>query len=221
MFSDWKRRRTRARVKPGDGHALQRYRWWQPFSRSLLHLDLREDDGSTHRWSVDVRLWGDRNGEMRADLFRDGRHHATSRTPARFPVPGGDIEVVLSSFGLRRCHYVDATTGLARQLTPDAASAEGRRARLQRRSPGLSTAIGAGSVVILLVALVLGLPQLAETITSIPPVAERVGEFTSPIDLPGWFNTGLVVAAALASTERALRLRYHWLLDGGGFDEQE
>lgn len=57
-----------------------------------------------------------------------------------------------------------------------------------------------------------------EQISSIPPVAERVGTFDSPVALPAWFNIGLTVAALLASTERALRLRYHWLLDGGLFD---
>ncbi len=31
-------------------------------------------------------------------------------------------------------------------------------------------------------------------------------------------NIALVVATILASTERALRLRYNWLLDGGLFD---
>ena len=26
------------KVKPGDGQALQRIRWWQLFSRSVFHL---------------------------------------------------------------------------------------------------------------------------------------------------------------------------------------
>jgi hypothetical protein len=36
------------------------------------------------------------------------------------------------------------------------------------------------------------------------------------VQLPVWANIALTIAAAVASTERALRLRYHWLLDGAG-----
>lgn len=217
MISDWKRRRAARRVKPGDGHPLPRYRWWQPLSRALFHLRLAAPDGRQETWSVDVRLWGDDNGEVIADLYRDGLHQARSKLPAELPVPGGRIEVVASSYGLRRCHYV-GDDGEQRQLTPDPASAEGRRARLDRRHPGLSRTIGLVSFAVLAVALVLGIPQLVQQVTEIPPIAERVGTFTSPIQLPGWFNIGLVVATVVASTERALRLRYNWLLDGGVFD---
>ena len=65
-------------------------------------------------------------------------------------------------------------------------------------------------------------PDLVEKIRDIvglylnPPVAAAVGVFESPVHLPIWLNIALGVAAALASTERALRLRYHWLLDGVG-----
>ena len=108
--------------------------------------------------------------------------------------------------------------GATRQLTPHPRTAEGRRARLDRRHPALSRGIGLLSLLILVVALLLGVPQIIEQITHIPPIAERIGTFTSPISLPSWFNITLVVAALLASTERAMRLRYHWLLDGGLFD---
>lgn len=220
MFSDWRRRRAARRVKAGDGHALQRYRWWQPLSRALLHLPLREDDGAEHRWSVDVRLWGDSDGEVVAQLYRDGVNVARSTLPATFDVPGGTIDVAASTFGLRRCHFTGAD-GIAHQLVPDASSAEGRRAALQRNRPGLSRALGAVSVLVLLAALLLGLPQTIEQITRIPPIAEHLGVFVSPVHLPGWTNVALAVATILASTERALRLRYHWLLDGGGFDGED
>ncbi len=217
MISRWGRWRAARKVREGDGRPLGRYRWWQPLSRSLLHLALREEDGEVRRWSVDVRLWGDSDGEVRAHLFRDGHHHASSKLPAVLPVPGGSIEVVASGYGLRRCHFV-SDDGAQRQLVPDPASAEGRRARLERERPGVSRAIGAVSVAILLVALVLGVPQIVEQISHIPPVAEHVGTFTSPLTLPAWSNIALTVAALVASTERALRLRYHWLLDGGLFE---
>nr|WP_276582394.1 hypothetical protein [Cellulomonas sp. RIT-PI-Y] len=190
------------------------YRWWQPLSRALMHLDLVGVDGRSERWSVDLRLWGDSDGEVRAHLFRDERHQAGSRLPARFPVPGGAIEVQASEFGLRRCHYVTAT-GESRQLEPEPRSAEGRRARLERRSPGLSRLIGAVSVLVLLAGLGLGVPQLVQQVSEIPPLADRFGTFASPVRLSGWTNVALALATAAASTERALRLRYHWLLDGG------
>ncbi|PWD51445.1 hypothetical protein C8046_13045 [Serinibacter arcticus] len=217
MFNDFRRRRAARRVKAGDGHALQRYRWWQPLSRALLHLPLRDDDGTEHRWSVDVRLWGDDNGDVIGQLYRDDVNVNRSTLPATFDVPGGVIEVAASGFGMRRCHFV-GVGGVERQLVPDPASAEGRRARLEQNRPGLSRAIGIVSVLVLLVALALGIPQTVEQITRIPPVAEHLGTFVSPIHLAGWANITLAVAALIASSERALRLRYHWLLDGGLFD---
>ncbi|MDR5699617.1 hypothetical protein [Agromyces aerolatus] len=212
--------RRAKRAKPGDGHALQRYRWWQPFSRSLFHLPLVGPDGSPETWSVDIRHAGDDNGEVYAQLYLNGVNQARSKLPAEFTIPGGRIEVVTSGYGLRRCHYV-TDDGRERQLMPDPASAEGRRAQLHRANPGASRALGALSWVVLVVGVVLGVPQILETVTSIPPIAENLGTFESPIHLPPWLNITLLVGTLLASTERALRLRYHWLLDGGLFGEDE
>ncbi|QJW36745.1 hypothetical protein [Cellulosimicrobium protaetiae] len=221
MASRWRRRRAARRLRPGDGHPLQRFRWWQPFSRALLAVTLAGEDGRPQEWSVDVRLWGDSDGEVFARLYQDGRHQASSKLPAAFPVPGGTIEVEASGYGLKRCHYVPDDGGPERQLAPDPASAEGRRARLERDHPGASRGLGAVSWTVLVVALVLGVPQIVEQVSQIPPVAEHVGTFTSPFHLPATLNVALVVATLLASTERALRLRYHWLLDGGLFDGDE
>ncbi|MGF0118711.1 hypothetical protein ACQFYA_20660 [Promicromonospora sp. Marseille-Q5078] len=219
MFSDRRRRRAARRIKPGDGHALKRFRWWQPLLRTLFHLDLVGDDGRPERWSVDVRLGGDSDdGEVRARLYRDGVHQATSKLPAEFLVTGGTVQVDNSGYGLRRCHYV-TPDGRERQLVPDPASAEGRRARLERDRPGLSRGIGVVTWVVLAVALVLGVPQIVEQVSQIPPVADRFGTFTSPVRLPSGLNVALLVATLVASTERALRLRYHWLLDGGVFGD--
>lgn len=214
MFSKWKRRWAARKVKPGDGHALKRYRWWQPFSRSLLHLRLTDESGQRQTWSVDVRIWGDSSGAVKAKLYRDGRHHAESSLPAAFQVPGGVVEVVSSFYGLKRCHYL-TDDGVERQLDPDPASAEGLRARLERKHPAVGRAIGYVSIAILVVALILGIPQAVEQFSQIPVVAEHVGSFTSAIALPAWLNISLGLAAVVASVERALRLRYHWLLDGG------
>ncbi|MEI5583560.1 MULTISPECIES: hypothetical protein [unclassified Agromyces] len=204
-------------VKAGDGHRLPPYRWWQLFSRSLFHLRLVGEGGAPEIWSVDVRHGGDADGEVRARLYRDGVNQARSKLPAAFAVPGGTIEVVVSGFGLRRCHYV-TPDGSERQLMPDPASAEGRRAHLERTNPGLSRAIGVASVSVLAVALVLAVPQVIEQVARVPAIAERVGTFTSPVHLPPWANISLLLATIAASTERALRLRYSRILDGGFFD---
>lgn len=215
MFSDWNRRRAARRVKPGDGHELKPFRWWQLFSRSLFHLQLDTPHGHPQRWSLDVRLGGDSNGDILAKLYRESRHQATSKLPARFPVPGGTLEVAASDFGLKRCHYL-GEDGREQQLVPDPSSAEGLRARLEHRHPAAGRLLGMFSVLILLVALVLGVPQLLETLSAIPVIAENIGSFISPFRFPVWFNISLTVAALLASTERALRLRHSKLLDGGG-----
>jgi len=81
--------------------------------------------------------------------------------PALFPVAGGGIEVAVSMFGLKRCHFV-AADGSERQLEPDPRSGEGRRAQLERSNPGLSRLIGGAAMLVLLVSLGLLLLQLAE-----------------------------------------------------------
>ncbi|WP_410599468.1 hypothetical protein [Amycolatopsis sp. lyj-90] len=214
MFKKVRSRQIARRVKPGDGHALPRFRWWQQVGRALFYLRLDGDGGETV-YAVDVRQGRtDSSGYANADLYLDGRHHARSRLPAAFPVQGGTIEVKKSAFGLKRCHYVTAE-GAERQLRPDRASAEGRRAHFDHAHPSLSRGIRFFSSVVLLVSLAVLIMQLLEKLTRPAPIAAHIGTFTSPVDLPVWLNIAIGAAAALASTERALRLRYHWLLDGG------
>jgi len=67
--------------------------------------------------------------------------------------------------------------------------------------------------VILLVALVLGLPQLASAVSQFPIVTDQLGSFESPLVLPDWLNITLLIAGILAALERALMLRNHWLID--------
>lgn len=163
---------------------------------------------------MDVRRGQDQtSSKAGADLYLDGRHHARSMLPAAFPVPGGTVEVRLSNFGLRRCHYVTAG-GTAHLLVPDRDSAEGRRAHLDRAHPALSRWIGTVSLTVLVVALVMLGTQLAEQVAEVPAVAARVGAFTAPFHPPAWCNVALTLVTLAASTERALRLRYSRLLDG-------
>ncbi|MGW0656925.1 hypothetical protein ACWD4T_50995 [Streptomyces umbrinus] len=214
MLKEWRRHRAVQRVKPGDGRPLKRFRWWQMLTRALFHLRLMNDDGRPTVYAVDVKHQNASEGRVTAHLYLDGRHYAESKVPAVFPVQGGTVEVRTSGFGLKRCHYVTAE-GAEHQLTPDPASAEGRRARFDRSHPALSRGIGLLSVMVLVIGLVLLILQLAEQVTRAPEgVAQYVGTFTSPVDLSAWGNTVLGIATVAASTERALRLRYSRLLDG-------
>lgn len=186
---------------PGDGRALAPYRPWSILTRTRFHLQ--------GGYSVDVDYF---DMESKVDLYRDGRLVARAESPAEFPVDGGRIEVATSMYGLKRMHFV-GSDGTERVLVPEPMSAEGRRARLAARSPALSRAIGIAAVVILLVALPVGLMQVAEFVTHTDVAGRFVAPFTSPVSLPGWMNTAMMVLGVAAAMERALTLRSHWLVD--------
>ncbi len=213
MIEEWRRRRALRRVKPGTGRPLERFRWWQQFTRSLSYLHLTGADGRRTVYAIDVRPHGDQDGRVLAHLYLDGRHHATSKVPATFTVEGGVIEVAASMFGLKRCHYVTAD-GREQQLVPDPGSAAGRRARLESDHPGLSRFIAAMSVVLLVGGLSAVALELVNVVGRLPRLVDRYGGFEAPVQLPLWLTITLGVGAVMASVERSLRLRYHWLLDG-------
>lgn len=123
----------------------------------------------------------------------------------------------MSQYGMKRCHFVShEDKNEERPLTPDPASAEGRRARFERRHPIASRAIGAFLSLLLLIGLMLLVQQVAVPLLQIPPIAARVGPVEAPISLTVWLNIAVAATTAAAASERALRLRYNWLLDGGG-----
>lgn len=200
------------RVRMGSGEPLRRYRWWQIFSRSLRSINLPSPDGTSATYTVDVRHGGDASdGEIRARLYLNGALHALSKMPARFSVPGGHIEVASTGFGLKRCHFVREADGSEQQLTPDPASAEGRRARLHHTHPGVSRLLGIVSTIFVLAGLCVEVPQVIESISGIPAIADSIGTFTSPVRLPLQLNLVIGLAAVLGSTERALRMRSSWI----------
>lgn len=229
VFGEYRKKRAAKKVKPGTGKPLKQFRWWHLLFRTLFHLQLppagdRADRGApapdpapgTVTYSVDVNYWAG-DWDFEAHLYRNGAQHAVSTMPAIFPVEGGEIRVAMGAVGLKRCHYYP-DGGSPRQLEPEPRSAEGYRALLQQRRPGLSRALGFASFAVLLVALLLGLPQIAESLTSWEVVSQYTGTFESPLHLPGWANLTLVLASLVAMSERALRLRYNALLDGGDLD---
>lgn len=229
QLGGWGRRRRQNRVKPGDGHALKSFRWWQLLHRSLFFLELEdsaledaeaegaglEEPERRRTYAVSLNHF---DLDEKIHLYLNGRHEAVSTAPASFPVPGGSIEAAISAYGVRRMHFVPEDGGPARLLTPEADSGEGRRARFDAAHPAASRRLGLLSVLMLVIALLLGLPQVAEAVSSIDVVADTVGTFDSPVNLPAWANTAMTLAAVLASYERALRIQHNWLLDGGGFD---
>ena len=199
------------RVRAGSGEPLRRYRWWQMFGRSLRSITLPAANGTTATYTVDVRHSGDlADGEIRARLYVNGALQSYAKMPTRFVVPGGHIEVAVTSFGLKRCHYVTAD-GAEQQLSPDPASAEGRRARLHHRHPGLSRTIGFASTVFVIVGLCVEVPQIVAALFHIPLIADSIGSFTSPVQLPLQANLLIGLAAVVGSTERSLRLRSSWI----------
>lgn len=213
-IKDWKRHRAARRLKPGDGRTLQPFRWWHLLTGRKLFL--LPADASQQAHAVDVCFWGRQGGDAgKAHLFIDGHHHAESTLPAAFPIADGTIEVAMSGFGLKRLHHV-GLDGSERQLIPEPKSAAGRRLDFEREHPTGSRAIAAVSIVLLAVGIGLNVLQLLEPASRIPPLLERFGPFESPIALPLWLNLSLAFGAAMASMERGLRLRYHWLLDAAG-----
>ncbi len=209
--------RTKVR-KPnqGDGSALQRFRWWHTFTRSVFSIALGNSNAPLSRYSIEVRQLGDKeDGKVRARLYRDGRLELISAMPAAFPVPGGRIDVAVGTYGFERCHFV-TSDGIVHALTPHPKTMEGHRARLHRIHPGLSRIIGAVSTLLVLIGAAVAVPQLVATILQIPPVAEAIGLFELPYTVSTGVNIAAIVAAAVGSTERALRFRTSWLDDLAG-----
>lgn len=224
-----RRRRQMQNVSPGDGHRLPRFHWWQMLWRSMFWLRLPTAETATVRREaeeyavvVDYFDSSSEDGNYVAQLYCNGRHHAQAELPTAFPVTGGVIEVAATMTGLKRIRYVPegARSNEGWLLTPEPRSAEGLRAHLAERNPQLSFWLGWIAVVVLIATLLLGIPQLVETVTSVPWVTEHIGVFASPVQLPDWINATMTFAAILAGIERALTVRYHWLIDGdlGNFD---
>jgi hypothetical protein len=187
------------RTKPGDGTALRPMRHVQLLWKTQLGID---HAGS--RWVVESNH-GD--GEERIDLYRDGVQVATATSPARFAVPDGRIEARITMGQVRRARLV-TPAGRVR-MDPEPGTAEHARARFAQRFPVASGVVAAVSLVVVLAAAILELPQLVQTVTHVEVVERWIGwSFDAPVMLPAWANVAMLVAAAVASAERGLRFRH-------------
>lgn len=210
------------RIHPGSGRPIRPFRPWDILFRTVFLARLPETTTDEPvDFALEVNYLADylssdeeKAGRQtpQAALFRDGRQQYVSNLPAAFPVPGGVIEAATNLYGLTRMHFVPHS-GPERALTPHPRSAEGLRARLGRRFPATSRAIGVIAIIVLLACLALSVPQVLELVSHWQVVQERFGVFDSPVSLPAWANITMVVAGILAATERALTLRNHWLID--------
>lgn len=190
-----------SRGTEGDGSTLAAVGQAAPLWRTVMGT---EHGGA--RYDIEVDLW---DPSERVRLYRDGVQHRVQASPARFELgDGARIEVAYSTFGLKRAHLVTAD-GATRMLEPAPGTGERWRADLDRDRPGLSRAIAVVSWTVLVVALLVELPQLAEQ------AAQWTGlfEFTSAVSAPRWVNILLTVSGVMAGIERALRLRYNVLID--------
>lgn len=217
MLSDYRLRKRMARTRAGNGRPLEPFRWWHLVAgRKLFSLSLVRADGSQASYDIDVRLSGKQAGGFgMVHLYLDGRHVAESTLPTAIRVEGGVIVVELSTVGLQKAQYLP-DEGKARLLTPHPKTAIGRRMQFDRDHPVFSRWVAAIAVFMLLIGVGLNGLQVLEPLSQIPPIAEHFGRFESPLRLPLWLNLALGLGAGFAATERALRLKFNWLLDGVG-----
>jgi hypothetical protein len=157
-----------------------------------------ETEHGGHAWTVDVDFLDFRE---RVRLYRDGDLAEAKKSPASFELePGVRIEAAMGALGMRRIELTAG--GNTSLLRPSDGTLEAWRLRVARDRPLLSTAIGAASWLILVVALVVGLGELAGLIG-----------IDWPLKLPAFANGILGGVALAAALERALRFKSNPWLD--------
>lgn len=195
-------------TKEGDGRSLKALRWWEMMTRSVFYLD---------EYAVEVYFFRFEDNIM---VYKNGRQVAKGTESLKYQVPGGEIEIALSDYGVKRMHYKE-DTGQEQMLIPDKQSAEGLRYRFGQKFPRVSKWIGWIAVAILLTSVLLWIPQIVELLGEWDILDSYIGGFESPVQLPAWLNSTLVVLSVLAVIERTLTIKYHWLIDmdTASFDE--
>lgn len=186
---------------PGDGSALRPVKRWHFIWRTVMGIE-----HAGHQWDIDVDFF---DWDERVYLYQDGLQARVQRGTSTFDLPdSASIEVAWSTYGLRRAHLVKAD-GSQHQLTPIQGTAEHWRAELAQNHPRLSRWMDISSWIILAIVFALEIPQALAAIAEFT----QWYQFMSFVTLPAWLNSLITVAGVVAGLERALRLRYHWLLD--------
>lgn len=87
------KRRGRGKIRAGDDSALAPFRPWHALWRSTFHTRLADDATSADRlYTVDIDYF-----DWDSRLYVDGKQAAVATLPAKFPVPGGVIDVGLTA----------------------------------------------------------------------------------------------------------------------------
>lgn len=204
-----KRRRGMKKVKAGDGHLLKNYRLWHIFTHSLFHITITSENNEKTYYALKSRYFAE---DSSVDLYLNRKHIAYSTLPATIPIKDGIIEVKSGGSGINSIQYITDKKATF-SVSPDKRSIRGVRMWLHKSYPMVSSLMAGVAIVILLMSIALSLPQLIESISKIPWVAENIGTFQSPFKLSIWMNVAIGIAGAIAATERALMLRSHWLID--------
>ncbi len=146
-------------------------------------------------------------------VYKNNVQVAVGTEKLEYPIAGttAKIDVAMSDYGLKRMHLVDGAVD--RLLRPDLKSAEGMRHQFGKKFPRLSKWLGWLAIAVLLVSVLLWIPQILELVSGWDIFVDRFGRFESPVQLSASVNTTLVVLSILAATERALTVKYHWLID--------
>ena len=194
IYRRWKKQRAINKVKPGDGHLIKPLRWWEVFTRTIFYKEFIDEDGAKNVYAVDINYFDEME---KAHVYLNGKHHATAKLPAMFPVPGGYFDVALSTYGMKRIHYI-TEDGTEEILSPHSYSMEGLRLRFEKRYPRASKVIAYTAIAVLLFSIITGFPQLLASLSQIDFIAERFGTFESPIVFPNWLNITMSIAGTLA-----------------------
>jgi hypothetical protein len=158
--------------------------------------------GHTYAVEVDFLDLGEK-----VHLYRDGARIETQKSPASFDVGGGiGIEAAMGLLGMKDLK-VTGDGGWAR-FRPAAGTAEAWRAHFDREHPTASRVVGTISLVVLVVALLLEIPQL------IGVGARALGvDLELPLELPPVAAAALGFLALAALLERALRFKHNRWID--------
>lgn len=189
-----------------DSAVLRPLRRGEGLVRGLFET---EHDGATY--VVDAHYL---DLDERIRLYRDGRLVDTARGRATFHLGGGvRIEAAVAQVGMKYVRLRQGEASDTVQLPPADGTAEAWRARVGHAHPTASRVVGWISLVVLLAALGIELPQLVNLAGNLTPLIGLPSFEVPALTLSGWANLALIILAGAAGLERSLSMKYNPLLD--------